>query len=135
VKKIVGEQADPKRTLVGFGDWSQVDGFLKGREKAPVKKMRRMMRELGMKVVSVDEHRTSKSCSGCCVGETSKVEIGGKKCHQVIRCGNSECNVYWQRDLNASRNIRSILMSMVHHEKRPDMLTRKGRNKRQRTSL
>lgn len=128
VKKIVGTG---ERILVGYGDWSQQDGVLKGREKAPVKKMRRMMRLQGIKVVSVDEHRTSKCCSGCCTGETEKVKLNGRECHQIIRCRNNECNVYWQRDLNASRNIRSVLMSMIRRQDRPDQLERK---KRLRTS-
>jgi transposase len=127
VQKIVGEGVKNERILVGYGDWSQQDGFLKGREQAPVKKMRRMMRLQGIKVVSVDEHRTSKCCSGCCTGETEKVKLNGRECHQIIRCRNNECNVYWQRDLNASRNIRSVLISMVRMEQRPDQLERKRR--------
>jgi transposase len=127
VKKIVGEGVKNDRILVGYGDWSQQDGVLKGREKAPVKKMRRMMRLQGIKVVSVDEHRTSKCCSGCCTGETEKVKLNGRECHQIIRCRNNECNVYWQRDLNASRNIRSVLLSMIRREERPDQLERKRR--------
>ena len=84
VNKILAGK-DPKKTLIGFGDWSQQDGFIKGRDKAPVKKMRRTMRKLGVTVVKVDEHRTSKCCSKCMKGENEKVEYNGRKCHRVIR--------------------------------------------------
>lgn len=63
-KKIIGDR-QPERVLVGFGDWSQQDGFLRGQEKAAVKKIRRIMRQQGIKVISIDEHRTSKCCSAC----------------------------------------------------------------------
>jgi transposase len=79
------------------------------------------MRDLGVKVVKIDEHRTSKCCSSCRSGEVHNVTYDGKQCHQVVRCGNSElCGVVWQRDLNASRNIRELLMCKVRGDERPD---------------
>jgi transposase len=83
------------------------------------------MRDLGAKVVKIDEHRTSKCCSSCRSGEVHNVTYDGKRCHQVVRCGNSElCGVVWQRDLNASRNIRELLMCKVRGDERPDKLKR-----------
>jgi transposase len=125
INKILG---DAKRdgTVIGFGDWSQQDGFLKGSEKAPVKKIRRMFRELGIKVLKVDEHRTSKSCSGCNKGDCTKMKIHGRECHRVIRCNNNECNMVWNRDVNGCRNIRSVLLGMIRREGcRPQGLERK----------
>lgn len=133
VKMIVGQGVDVKKTLIGFGDWSQQDG-LKGNEKAPVKTIRRTMRKMGLKVLKIDEHRTSKCCSACAGrGEVENVYYGEgetrKRCHQVVRCNNSECEVVWQRDLNASRNIRSVLMAKVRKEERPPGLKRQRRRR------
>jgi transposase len=150
VKKVVGD-VDCSRILVGFGDWSQQDGFIKGKEKAPVKKIRRMMRQRGIKVIAIDEFRTSKTCSACHHdGDVENVyykrcsscrdssmceceEVGEVRCYEVVRCKNSEsCGVVWQRDVNASRNMRALLMSKVGGTDRPDPL---NRAKRARTTI
>jgi len=127
VDKILGDSKRSK-TVIGFGDWSQQDGFLKGSEKAPVKKIRRMFRELGIRVLKVDEHRTSKSCSGCCQGDCESIKINGRDCHRIIRCNNNECNTTWNRDVNGSRNIQSVLMSMLRGQERPGGLQRGNRS-------
>jgi hypothetical protein len=134
VKKVVGNRP-PEEILVGFGDWSQQDGFIRGQEKAPVKKIRRMMRERGIKVISIDEHRTSKCCSRCHEGEMENVSYGEgeakKRCHQVVRCRNSElCGMVWQRDVNAARNIRSVMLNMIRGEERPHQLKRQRKEKK-----
>ena len=128
-KKILNGK-DPKTTIVGFGDWSQQNG-LKGLEPAPVKKLRKELKKQGAKVTIVNEHRTSKSCSECCKGDcenASFVNRKGKdiKCHQVVRCLNNECSTYWQRDVNGSRNIRSVLMALVNNQERPSALRSRG---------
>jgi len=128
-RKIL-DKRDPKTTLLGCGDWSNPPG-LKGLEPAPVKKLRRELRKMGVTVVKIDEHRTSLACSQCCVSKTKNVRYrkNGKsvECHQTIRCLNNECGVYWQRDVNASRNIFSILMAKVQGIQRPPVLHRGAR--------
>lgn len=124
VRKILDGAQDITKVLVGFGDWSEQDG-LKGTEKAPVKKMRKMFGAMGAKVVKVDEHRTSKCCSQCMKGDNENVRYNDTRCHRIIRCNNSECKTYWNRDVNGSRNIRSVLMNMVQGEsQRPEGLRR-----------
>ena len=121
-----GEQRDchpPKRTIIGWGDWSQQDGFLRGTPKAPVKKFRRAFKKMGFTIIEVDEYRTSKCCSSC--GHvTENVHYGGVRCHQVVRCGNNECAVVWQRDCNAARNMHQVLLTMLHGQPRPVALQR-----------
>ena len=121
-----GEQRDchpPKRTIIGWGDWSQQDGFLRGTPKAPVKKFRRAFKKMGFTIIEVDEYRTSKCCSSC--GHvTENVHYGGVRCHQVVRCGNNECEVVWQRDCNAARNMHQVLLTMLHGQPRPVALQR-----------
>jgi hypothetical protein len=120
VKKLVPK---PETTLVGFGDWSRKKGFKCG-EPAPCKKLRKAMRKMGTKVIEVSEFRTSKSCSACCTGTVENVYYDGTYCHEIVRCGNSECGVYWQRDVNASRNIREVLMALMTEQDRPLRLKR-----------
>jgi transposase len=120
VKKLVPK---PETTLVGFGDWSRKKGFKCG-EPAPCKKLRKAMRKAGVKVIEVSEFRTSISCSACCSGTVENVYYDGKFCHEIVRCGNSECGVYWQRDVNASRNIREVLMALIKEQDRPLRLKR-----------
>jgi hypothetical protein len=139
-KKITNGQRDKKKILIGLGDWSQQDGVLKGKPKAPVKKWRRELRNYAT-VVRIDEYRTSKTCS-CCHHEgdvkglcrmrnlklEKKMKDGTKKlvkCHEVVRCNNESCKKTWQRDVNASRNIRILLMAKVRGEERPRAFARK----------
>jgi hypothetical protein len=55
-----------ERTLVGFGDWSNLDtgGFIQGAPAGPVNLLKRELRR-HCKVVSVDEHLMSKLCQFC----------------------------------------------------------------------
>jgi hypothetical protein len=135
-KKITKGQCDREKVLIGLGDWSQQDGVLKGKPKTPVKKWRRELRNYAT-VVRIDEYRTSKTCS-CCHQEgdvrmrnlkLEKIKKDGtkklEKCHEVVRCNNESCKKTWQRDVNASRNIRTLLMAKVRGEERPRAFARK----------
>lgn len=134
-KRIVPKQ-HRKSTLIGFGDWSAQDG-LKGNPKAPVKKIRRALREKGVPVVRIDEYRTSKTCSHCqCEENVFQVkhnqdrfnrkkrekEFGLFETHEVVRCKN--CMKSWQRDINASRNIHHLLQCLVQGKERPKGMRR-----------
>ncbi|CAL8461079.1 g610 [Coccomyxa elongata] len=59
-------KGDGEKTLVGFGDWSNIDtgGFIQGAPAGPVNPLKRELRR-HCKVVSVDEHLTSKLCQFC----------------------------------------------------------------------
>lgn len=120
----------PSRTIIGWGDWSQQDGFLRGTPKAPVKRFRRAFKKMGFTIVKVDEYRTSKCCSVC--GHVTKnASYGGVRCHQVVHCRNSECGLFWQRDCNAARNMRNILLTMLQGQPRPEALQRRRKVARQ----
>jgi hypothetical protein len=115
----------PSRTIIGWGDWSQQDGFLRGTPKAPVKKLRRAFKKMGFTIVEVDEYRTSKRCSSCrCHDNVENVSYNGVRAHQVVRCNNSECGLFWQRDCNASRNMHAVLLTMILGQERPEYLKR-----------
>ena len=46
----------------------------------------------------------------------------------VLRCINNECSISWDRDINAGKNILTILKSMIDGRERPSYLkkTKKG---------
>jgi hypothetical protein len=153
-KEIIQEaHQQPKSTaLVGFGDWSIQDG-LRGNPKAPVKKIRKALRMKGVTVVRIDEYRTSKTCSHCVSipenheemdyekfivknlkhlqirrNRTTRLrEEGVFETHAVICCPN--CMIPWQRDVNASRNIRLLLDCLVQGKERPLAMRRGGPKK------
>lgn len=114
VRKVIGPNADPSRTVIGWGHWDNA-------KKAPVRKLRRACRAAGIKVIRIWEYLTSKRCSQCCsvAHKNRNVYYGSVRCHQVIRCTNSECEEVWQRDLNGARNIRNILLARLNGEIRP----------------
>ena len=120
-----------KRVLVGFGDWSQHDGFIKKHPKAPVKKFRKALSRYAT-VQMIDEYRTSKSCSLCgrdckSIRFPKKQEDGSFKLvrsHQVVRCTNNGCTMCWQRDQNSSINHLNLLMCIARGQERPLALQR-----------
>jgi transposase len=132
-KRLVPEG---KKTLIGFGDWSQQDGVSHKKPKAPVKKFRKELRHHAT-VVRIDEYRTSKTCSGCEHEENVfhvkhwqtkwdwKIEAkryGLFPSHEVVRCKN--CAKCWQRDVNASRNMYRLLNCLIEGEERPLAMNR-----------
>ena len=46
--------------------------------------------------------------AGKILGEVDNIKYGGVPCHQGVRCCNSECATRWQRDANASRNMKAL---------------------------
>ena len=85
----------------------------------------------------IDEYKTSQMCSKC---ETSRVSLplklrkrdshgayGDKRrCHTIVRCTNNDCAICWNRDVNASNNMLSILMAQLVGDPRPVQLRREG---------
>lgn len=136
------------KTLIGFGNWSQHDGVVKGHPKTPTKKFKRELRKVAT-VVEIDEYLTSQVCSECWGEEKTrnveyyvdrKVWYARKKkkvikegmkwveCHQVIRCCNNDCMKCWQRDRNAARNIFKLLHCKIQNEERP-LIFQRGKKK------
>jgi hypothetical protein len=129
--------SDRTKICIGFGDWSQPDGFLKGSVKAPIKKIRAELRKRAT-VIKIREYNTSQVCSKCNHASKTKnlwlrdrkkkkkkekKEDEGRlvKCHEVVRCNFNECTTTWQRDVNASRNIRFLLTKIRDGADRPSI--------------
>ena len=133
-KKIGGN----KKTLVGFGDFSNQHGLVKRRPTAPIKRWKGQLHQY-CKVVEIDECCKSHTCSSC----YDRVELYRNyirrekkgvleptarmsKVFSVIRCKNNECNLcLMDRDINAARNILTLLLSQRRGEERPTCFSRR----------
>ena len=129
--------SDGKRTLIGFGDWSNTDasGVIKKCPAGPVKKLEQELRKHGI-VYSVDEYCTSKKCSRCKSDLYNERKIvNGKdgrrydvKVHSVLHCHNSACkSMTVDRDNNASENILNLLLTAARRKPRPPCFCRSAR--------
>ena len=127
-ESIVGK----KKTLVGFGDFSQQHGLVKKHPTAPIKKFNNELRRY-CDVIMIDEWGTSKNCH-CCHNpiELYKNRVIRKKrdgtytkarlsqINSVIRCKLNECSLCcMDRDINASKNILFLLHQQKAGKKRP----------------
>jgi hypothetical protein len=123
------------KALICIGDWEQMK-HRKFKEPVKGKGFRKMFRDHGYDVYLIDEHKTSKQCSGCKEedailekfyrreyetkkGEKKKSEL----LHGLLKC--TTCKKLWNRDVNASRNQRDIAKSMIEGNGRPKYLERK----------
>lgn len=116
---------------LAYGDWSSGSNQMKN--YIPTKRigLRRML-EKNFKVVLVDEYLTSKTCNAC--KEETYHPIKHKnprpkkegliEVHTLLRCKNNNCNKYWDRDTNASLNIREIVVNHINGKERPLQLRR-----------
>ena len=128
-ESIVGK----KKTLVGFGDFSQQHGLVKKHPTSPIKKFKNELRKY-CDVVDVDEYNTSKTCN-CCHkpielyknkvirkmrdGTYTKARLS--QINSVIRCNLNECKLCcMDRDINASKNILYLLKLQKAGKKRPE---------------
>jgi len=127
------KHVEKNKVVVGIGDWSRKDGFSKGQHSAPVKKWKKAMENFAT-VLEIDEHGTSVNCSGCkqgrCYGTTNeyinkKGERVHQQSHQILRCNNNECEIFWHRDKNSANNHLLLLETMLNSQERPPHLRRK----------
>ena len=127
-----------KRTLIGFGDWSNKDsaGVIKKSPAGPVKQLERELSKR-CKVVSVDEFRSSKLHEKChCELQKTYRQKADKngvlrrvKVHSVLFCSNRSCNgMRVNRDVNASRNMLALLKQQLRDGSRPEAFRRSVHN-------
>ena len=127
-EKIFGE---PKDTIIGFGDFEQKT-HMKYKEPVKGKGFRTLFRKRGYEVYLVNEFRTSCRCSGCEGGECQTFRRCENprpwkrdeiiKRHGLVEC--KTCMRLWNRDTNASRNIRKICEEAIKGRERPLYLKR-----------
>ena len=107
----------PTEAVIAIGDWEQKKQ-MKWKEPTLGKGIRDIFRKNGYKVYLVDEHKTSCTCYQCeglnkkfMWRESPRPWRGGNSSlvHGLLRC--TTCNRLWNRDSNASLNIRSLAKS------------------------
>jgi len=126
-----------KKTIIGFGNWSNGGIGVKGCG-LPVKGLYRYMeKDERIYLTDTKEEYTTKM-SSCCEVETGcvfgyKEDESGKETRRVIhglrRCKSNECTKTWDRDVNASINIFRVLKNTIEGKERPEYL-KKQSNKR-----
>ena len=133
MNQICKSITENKKTLVGFGDFSQQHGLVKKHPTAPIQKFKNELKK-HCDVVDIDEWGTSKTCNKCHHPiELYKNKVIRKKrdgtttkarmCYinSVIRCKFNECSLCcMDRDINASKNILLLLQLQKADKKRPD---------------
>ena len=124
-----------KRTLVGFGDWSlqTASGVVRGCRPGPSGRLRRELRKY-CTVVDVDEYRTSKTCNCCKLRNFKHMVLRrhdaagvltSKKVHSVLHCRTNGClSMTVNRDVNASRNILELILTILRGVDRPECFCR-----------
>ena len=122
-----------KKTLVGFGDFSQQHGLVEKHPTAPIQKFKHELRKY-CDVIDIYEWGTSKTCNLC----KSPIELYKNKVirkkkdgtytkarisqiNSVIRCKLNECKLCgMDRDINASKNMLFLLQLQKAGKKRPE---------------
>jgi hypothetical protein len=139
--KICKSIVEDKKTLVGFGDFSQKHGLVKKHPTAPIQKFKNELRKY-CDVIDVDEWGTSKTCNLCKSPiELYKNRVIRKKkdgtytkgrisqINSVIRCKLNECKLCcMDRDINASKNILHLLQLQQAGKRRPECFSPKNMN-------
>ncbi|EPB92469.1 hypothetical protein HMPREF1544_00767 [Mucor circinelloides 1006PhL] len=77
-------------------------------------------------LVDINEFKTSKVCNNCLKEDLGNLKIGHDnektKIHQVLKC--KTCNIYWNRDVMASKNMHTIATSIWCGNGRPQVFKR-----------
>ena len=111
-----------KNFIIGYGNWSE-NNTKKYNEPTKGKGLRRLLKK-EFTVYDVHEYNTSKKCVNC-HSTTEKFMRRKNKSNDeylvngLLRCKNVICGKYYDRDLNASLNIRNIVLSHIKKNKRP----------------
>jgi hypothetical protein len=126
LEKICRNITKNKKTLIGFGDYSQQHGLVKNHPTTPILKLKKELKRF-CDVVDIDEWGTSKTCHKCferiCLYRNKKLCKGKARMsqyHSVIRCSSNECKLCcMDRDINASKNILLLLQCEKQGKRKP----------------
>ena len=129
MRKFRKKFGEPDQIVIGYGDFSEKKQM---RFKPPSKGngIRKLFSRHGYtNVFEVDEFRTSILCSKCNLKMTKPTmtkTINGIETavgiYKLFNCTN--CNIFWNRDINACLNIHDIVVSELYHSTRPPNLQR-----------
>lgn len=136
--KLCKKITENKKTLVGFGDFSQKHGLVKKHPTAPIQKFKKELRKY-CDVIEIDEWGTSKTCHACFQPielyknrviykkkDGSYTEAKMSNINSVVRCSSNECKLCCiDRDINASKNILLLLQLEYKGKRRPECFKEK----------
>ncbi|GAA5812652.1 hypothetical protein MFLAVUS_006109 [Mucor flavus] len=134
-QKTIQEKGDVKKMpLVVFGDGLKNKDHikLKGHRHGlsnKIYKQLKLREGLGeLLLLDINEYYTSKTCNSCLNQGLKNLEVGKgedvKKLHQILVC--TTCNIFWNRDVMASKNMMSIATSIWSGNGRPNVFKRKN---------
>ncbi|KAG1639716.1 hypothetical protein G6F44_007556 [Rhizopus delemar] len=75
-------------------------------------------------LLDIDEFNTSKICNECFTKNLENLKCDGRKIHQVFNCKN--CNIFWNRDVLASKNMFTIATSIWSGNGCPNVFQRQS---------
>ena len=132
-----------KLVIMGFGDWAgPKDSPISRKTVGPIQELKKaLQRRRNVLFRHVDEYKTSRTCSDTLrplvnmkvkktsVGENAKTTT--HKIHKVLHCRNSDgrrpdgCKqTTWNRDVNAARNMLTLLLAELRGLPRPEAFRR-----------
>lgn len=115
--------------LIVFGDgmFGKDRVKLKGHRNGVVEKLYRTLKskeaEGQLIVITIDEYKTSKTCSLCFHDDVRIISSKTFRGVGVVSC--SQCSKLWQRDSNAANNMMTISKSIWSGQGRPPMFSPK----------
>ena len=127
--RIISEIPKNETTVIAFGNasWSKnLKGYASScRGKVFYNYLKTRFKDHKLFVFSTSEYNTSQICSKCQKFQRiiSATEKGVAKPHYVRRCKNIICHTLWNRDINASRNMITVLKSLIKTGKKPDVFS------------
>jgi hypothetical protein len=121
-------QYNPTDCVIIWGDWSKREGW---RHQGPVPnaRYRKLFKRAGFTVLLVNEYRTSITCNHSAYRPLRHCRQYANprppfpnpgpdiNAHGLLQCAN--CHMIWNRDVNASINIRNIGITHLQHGVRP----------------
>ncbi|ORE13652.1 hypothetical protein BCV71DRAFT_277620 [Rhizopus microsporus] len=110
----------PAKTIVAFGN-ATFAATMKGKRAAPVKLIIKKLIQIQTNVLQVcfvDEYLTSQVCNACKNRQLDNITTMSSKrrVHAMLECNNSSCNIVWNRDVNAAKNIFDVFIFAAEQE-------------------
>ncbi|ORE04692.1 hypothetical protein BCV72DRAFT_307085 [Rhizopus microsporus var. microsporus] len=74
-------------------------------------------------LLDINEYKTSKTCNSCLNQDLQNLKCGEgddiRKIHQVLKCNT--CNIFWNRDVMASKNMLLTAHTIWNGQGRPSI--------------
>ena len=118
-------------TCVVFYGSATFKSSMKGNRSVP---SQALVRHLASRitVLGVNEYLTSQVCSACSYYPLwHRKDLPWFRSRKVAYCKNSHCNLCWNRDVNASRNMRQIGEYWLQYTQRHPYYTRQRKKEEQ----